>query len=113
MAQTPADPESLLELLRQLREAIKTSQVDLDDRGTAFKLSEVEVEAKVTVSKAANGGLKFHVVTLGADVKREQVHTIKLKVIPTPLFVAIAGGSRGNRAAPSPLTPPANTQGSP
>src|SRR4051812_37140615 len=101
MAETSAEPGSLLELLSALREAIATAQLDLPDRGTAFKLTEVEVEAKVTVSRQGKGGLKFHLVTVGVDAKREQVHTLKLKAVPTELFKHIAEAEKPS-AAPVP-----------
>jgi hypothetical protein len=82
---------TLFDLLAQLREDIATSQTKLDERGAAFVLQEVEIEAKVTLTKAGKFGLKLHVLTLGSDVKREQVHTVRLKVKPTDLFTRVAG----------------------
>jgi hypothetical protein len=109
-AQMSEESDSLLQLLSQLRESIKTAQLDLDDRGTAFKLTEVEVEANITVSKSANGGIKLHLITLGTDVKKEHVHKIKLKVVPTALYENIADAHRPTAAPRPPLKPPGSEE---
>lgn len=104
------EPATLLDLLSVLREAIKTAQVGLDDRGAAFKLTQVEVEAKVTASREGKAGIAFHLVTLGAQAKGEQVHTIKLKVVPTELYKHIAEGEKPSAAPRPPGVPGPKTE---
>jgi hypothetical protein len=104
------EPEKLLDLLSLLREAINTAQVSLEARGHAFNLSEVEVEAKVTASREGKAGIVFHLVTLGAEAKGEEVHTIKLKVVPTEAFKHIAEGEKPSAAPRPPGAPGQKTE---
>jgi hypothetical protein len=97
-----SESTNLFQLLTQLRKEIETSQPDMlvNEQKPAFELQDVEVEAKFTVSGGGEAGIHIHVVKVGAEVKAEQVHTIKLKLKPTEAFLKVAGQTQ-NRPAPS------------
>ncbi|WNG34256.1 hypothetical protein F0U61_11905 [Archangium violaceum] len=76
----------LSDLIQQLRRELWTSIRTADNEALRFKVQSVEVELQVTVSRESeiNGGIRFWVVNLGGKYTRtgEDVHTIKLKLLP-------------------------------
>lgn len=76
----------LSDLIHQLRRELWTSMLTADDEALRFKVQSVEVELQVTVSRESeiNGGIRFRVVNLGGKYTKtgEDVHTIKLKLLP-------------------------------
>jgi hypothetical protein len=92
----------LFEMVDKMRQDILLSQAQMSAEGreVAFLLDSAEVEAKFTVTNEGKAGIQFYVVTVGGDIKSENVHSIKLKLKPTSEFEKVAG--RINRAAPVP-----------
>jgi hypothetical protein len=98
-----SDSPTIVQLLKQLRQDIETSQEEMrdQDQDAAFFLEDIEVEAKFTVSGSGKAGIQIHIVNIGGEVKSEHVHTLKLKLKPSEKYVKIAHG-KTNRVAPNP-----------
>ncbi|MEO1699205.1 MAG: trypco2 family protein [Planctomycetota bacterium] len=75
-------PEFLRTLRAELNDAIQVAEAE----SLQFDLVETEVEIRVQVTKAVEGGagIKIWVVEAGADGKYERStsHTVRLKLVP-------------------------------
>jgi len=98
----------IYELIKGVRAEIKKVKDDPEvQKDPLFNLKALELELNVVVSRAAETGIKFFVVTAGVNYKKEQVNTIKLNF--EPLFVTKLKGLtrakyKGEPIYASPLT---------
>jgi hypothetical protein len=72
----------LSSVLIKLREQLGLARAEGANKGTRFRLEDIEVELNVAVTDegAAKGGVKFWVIDAGVDVKTSQVVTQKIKL---------------------------------
>jgi hypothetical protein len=77
---------ALAEMIETLRRELEIAQMQGAARPVAFGVEKVELELKVVVSRKAKGegGIKFWVVTAGAEAEggSETVHNFKLTLSP-------------------------------
>jgi len=71
----------LAELLQQV-EAELLSYGPGTGKTPLFYVDEVSLELQVTISKQGNAGLRIQVIEVGVDIKRDDVHTIKVTLDP-------------------------------
>jgi hypothetical protein len=73
----------LYELVKGIREDFKKIVNDPGIKeAPLFIVKNVELELGITVSKAAETGIKFFIVTGSGEYKKEQIHRIKLEFQP-------------------------------
>ena len=53
-----------------------------DDSAKLLVVEEVNLEIQVAVSRQGNAGLNVQVVQLGGSAKRDDTHTVKVKLAP-------------------------------
>lgn len=71
----------LAELINQVKREL-AQPLDLDDPTPTLAVEEIDLEIGITVSKKAEGGVRIHVVELGAGGERVDVHTVRVKLLP-------------------------------
>ena len=72
----------LAEFVNQIKAELIKGDATGDGQLPLLMLDEVEIEAQVTVSAEGKGGVNIQVVQLGAGVKREGIHTVRLHLSP-------------------------------
>ena len=75
-------PIGLTELIYQVKRELLSSKDGQVDPLPLFAVDEIEVEATVSVSREAEGGLNIQVLSLGGGVGREDAQTVRVTLKP-------------------------------
>lgn len=76
------DTIGLAELIDQVKQELLTQRPGSGSTVPFFSVDQVTLELKVTVSKAGKAGLRIHVIEVGGNLSREDVHTIQVTLTP-------------------------------
>ena len=71
----------LADFIGQVKDEIKRAR-DNAKGDYMFEYADVELEMSFVVSKKAKGGIRFVVVNAGGGYSKEEVHTLRVKLIP-------------------------------
>lgn len=98
----------IYELVKGIREEVKKISDDPEiKQNPLFNLKNLELELNVAISAASEAGIKFFIVSLGGEYKKEQVNTIKLTFEPvlkvTPKKIKLED-AKGKAVLASPFT---------
>lgn len=76
----------IYELVKGISKELKKIKDDPEiQKNPTLTLKSLELGLNVTISKAGEGGLKFFVVTTGAQYRKEEINTVKLAFEPLVL----------------------------
>jgi hypothetical protein len=91
---------SLEEFIYQVKHELLDAQQKHAGEDAYFDLKQVELEASVTATKSADGGISIKVVSVGGSLAKERVHTVKLTfgVPPIPSETETGGGPKRPRS---------------
>jgi len=76
------NPIGLSELIEQVKSELLSTPPSAPGVAPLFSIDAVELEIQVTVSKEGKGGVNFHVVELGGNIRREDVQKVKVSLTP-------------------------------
>jgi Trypsin-co-occurring domain 2 len=79
-----ADSIGLADFLYRIKQELMQSEPDgnNDELPRLLMIEDVEVEIQVGVTRQASGGIDVQVVKLGGGAKREDTHTVRVKLQP-------------------------------
>ncbi|HEY9659948.1 MAG TPA: trypco2 family protein [Allocoleopsis sp.] len=89
MPNQPSQSIGLAELIQQVKKELLSTVPGQSSDAPILFVESVELELKVTVSREGTGGVKIDVLSfgggeVGGNLKREDVHTVKVNL--SPLF---------------------------
>jgi hypothetical protein len=75
-----SDSIGLAELLNEVKREL--TQSDSGQTPKLLMVEEVELQIQIGISRQGSAGLKVYVVELGGNLKRDDTHTVKVKLQP-------------------------------
>lgn len=72
----------LAEFIREVKRELTASEQGGDGSAKLLVIEEIELDIQVGVSVDAKAGINVQVLQLGGGAKRDDVHTIKVKLQP-------------------------------
>lgn len=81
------DSFELVEVIKKLREDVTLAIRGGEGHAIRFNVNSIDVELQTVIKKEGNGGVKFEVLGIGANVggKAEKATTHKIKLSLTPV----------------------------
>ena len=76
------DSIGLADFIAQVRAELMQPEAESVNAPKLLMVEEVELQIQVGVTRQANGGLNVQVVQLGGSAKRDDVHTVKVRLEP-------------------------------
>ena len=77
-----ADSIGLADFLYRIKQELMQADPDGAELPRLLMIEDVEVEIQVGVTREASGGIDVQVVKLGGGAKREDTHTVRVKLQP-------------------------------
>lgn len=72
----------LADFIREVKRELMASEDGADDSAKLLVIEDIELDIQVGVSFDGKAGINVHVLQLGGSAKRDDVHTVKVKLQP-------------------------------